>query len=115
LWSGVDVQSAERINKNYGVCGSYVAQYPAHTVNVVSRGHIRLDNAYTSSGGYGLSSNMTYRNDACYPDPTYGDMFDNRLVLENDAGEGFYEDGQYYRLAAGPNETMYKPTPYMKR
>ena len=58
---------------------------------------------------------MTYRDDACYPSPTYGDMFDNRLVLKNNDGEGYYADGEYYKFVAGPNETMYKPSPYMKR
>jgi hypothetical protein len=115
LESGIDVQNAERLNKTYGICPSYVAQYPAHTVNVVTRGHMVLKNAYTSAGGYGLSTNMTYRDDACYPNSTYGDMFDNRLTLDNNAGEGFYEDGQYYRFAAGPNETLHRPSPYMKR
>ena len=115
LESGIDVQNAERLNKLYGICGSYVAQYPAHTVNVVTRGHMVIKNAYTSAGGYGYSTNMTYRDDACYPNSTYGDMFDNRLTLDNNAGEGYYEDGEYYRFAAGPNETMYRPSPYMKR
>lgn len=115
LWTGVSVQSSAKFNKSNGVCGSYATQYPAHKINEISRGHMYLKNAYTSAGGYGVSSNMTYRDDACYPDPTYGDMFDNRMVLDNDAGDGYYADGQYYRFAAGPNETMYKPTPYMKR
>lgn len=115
LMSGIDVQNAERYNKTYGICGSYVAQYPAHTVNVVTRGHMVLRNAYAAAGGYGLSTNMTYRDDACYPNTAYGDMFDNRLTLDNNAGDGYYEDGQYYRFAAGPNETMHKPSPYIKR
>ena len=115
LASGVSVQSAERVNKNYGVCGSYVAQYPYHKINEISRGHMYLKNAYTSAGGYGLSTNMTYRSDACYPNSTYGDMFDNRMVLDNNVGDGYYSDGEYYRFAAGPNETMHKPSPYIKR
>lgn len=115
LWTGVSVQSSAKFNKKNGVCGSYAGQYPYHKINEISRGHMVLENAYTSAGGYGLSSNMTYRDDACYPDPTYGDMFDNRMVLDNNAGDGYYSDGEYYRFAAGPNETMYKPTPYMKR
>ena len=115
LWSGVSVQSSSKFNKSNGVCGSYAAQNPAHKINDVSRGYMTLGNAYSSAGGYGLSSNMTYRDDACYPSPTYGDMFDNRLVLKNNDGEGYYADGEYYQFAAGPNETMYKPSPYMKR
>ena len=64
---------------------------------------------------YGTSTVIQYRNDACYPDPTYGDAFDNRYAIANNAGDGFFEDNKWYCMLPGPNMTKYKPTPYMKR
>lgn len=104
-----------RGNVEYGACGNYNGQHPDHNPSVVNRGYLEIENAYGMDGGYGLSSTITYRNDACYPDPTYGDAFDNRYSIANNAGDGFFEDDQWYYMLMAPNATKYKPTPYMKR
>lgn len=115
LMSGNDWFSLHYQNKKTGMCGNYTSQHPDHDHSVINRGYLTLENAYTMDGGYGVSSVITYRNDACYPDPTYGDAFDNRYVIANNAGDGYFEDNNWYYMIPGPNETMYKPTPYMKR
>ena len=102
-------------NANYGACGNYVGQRPDHEDRVVTRGFLEIENAYGMDGGYGTSTVIQYRNDACYPDPTYGDAFDNRYAIANNAGDGFFEDNKWYCMLPGPNMTKYKPTPYMKR
>lgn len=104
-----------RGNVEYGACGNYNGQHPDHNPSVVNRGYLEIENAYGMDGGYGVSSTITYRNDACYPDPTYGDAFDNRYAIANNAGDGFFEDDQWYYMMLAPNSTKYKPTPYMKR
>lgn len=104
-----------RGNVEYGACGNYNGQHPDHNPSVVNRGYLEIENAYGMDGGYGVSSTITYRNDACYPDPTYGDAFDNRYAIANNAGDGFFEDDQWYYMMLAPNATKYKPTPYMKR
>lgn len=104
-----------RGNVEYGACGNYNGQHPDHNPSVVNRGYLEIENAYGMDGGYGVSSTITYRNDACYPDPTYGDAFDNRYAISNNAGDGFFEDDQWYYMLMAPNATKYKPTPYMKR
>lgn len=115
LMSGNDWFSLHYQNKKTGMCGNYTSQHPDHDHSVINRGYLTLENAYTMDGGYGFSSVITYRNDACYPDPTYGDAFDNRYVIANNAGDGYFEDNNWYYMTPGPNETKYKPTPYMKR
>lgn len=102
-------------NVQYGSSGNYIGQEPYHDPGVVSRGYLEIENAYGMNGGYGFSSVISYRNDACYPDPTYGDAFDNRYTITNDAGAGFFEDDKIYCMLIAPNATKYKPTPYMKR
>ena len=112
---GDDWWSLRYGNVNYGACGNYVGQRPDHEDRVVTRGYLEIENAYGMDGGYGVSSVIQYRNDACYPDPTYGDAFDNRYAISNNAGDGFFEDDKWYCMLPGPNMTKYKPTPYMKR
>lgn len=104
-----------RANVEYGASGNYNGQHPDHNPSVINRGYLQIENAYGMDGGYGVSTTITYRDDACYPDPTYGDAFDNRYVISNDAGDGFFEDDQWYYMLMAPNATKYKPTPYMKR
>lgn len=104
-----------RANVEYGASGNYNGQHPDHNPSVINRGYLQIENAYGMDGGYGVSSVITYRNDACYPDPTYGDAFDNRYAISNNAGDGFFEDDQWYYMLMAPNATKYKPTPYMKR
>ena len=104
-----------RGNVEYGACGNYNGQHPDHNPSVVNRGYLEIENAYGMDGGYGVSSVIRYRDDACYPDPTYGDAFDNRYAISNNAGDGFFEDDQWYYMLMAPNATKNKPTPYMKR
>lgn len=112
---GNDWTSQRYGNTNYGACGNYVGQRPDHTDRVQDRGYLEIENAYGMDGGYGVSSVIRYRDDACYPDPTYGDAFDNRYAISNTVGDGFFEDDKWYCMLPGPNMTKYKPTPYMKR